>query len=124
MIETKKGDIHMTFVNLIGRVVSFDAKVSDSGVEYTDLRVSVMRPYKNYQGTYDTDYFRIALFDHNHKKAQEYFRKGMGIALKGRLEVSKWVDDDEKNRSNIQIVVERIIFLPKDDDAYFEAIND
>ena len=36
----------MTFVNLIGRVVSFEPKESESGIKYTDLRVSVMRPYK------------------------------------------------------------------------------
>ncbi len=108
----------MTFVNIIGRVVSFDQKESATDVKYTDLRVSVMRPYKNYEGNYDTDYFRIALFENNHKKAQDYFRKNMGIAIKGRLEVSKWIDEQDKNRSNINIIAEHIIFLPRETDAY------
>ncbi|MBG0762083.1 single-stranded DNA-binding protein [Acholeplasma laidlawii] len=113
----------MTFVNLIGRVVSFDPKESDNGVKYTDLRVSVMRPYKNYDGNYDTDYFRVALFEQNHKRAQDYFRKGMGIAIKGRLEVSKWIDDQDKNRTNVNIIAEHVIFLPREIEEYSADLN-
>lgn len=53
----------MIFVNFIGRVVSFDLKESDNGVKYIDLRVFVMRFYKNYDGNYDIDYFRVVLFE-------------------------------------------------------------
>ena len=107
----------MTFVNIIGRVHSFEKRISDNGVEYTDLRLSVMRPYKNYDGYYETDYFKINLFDHHHKKAQSYFHKGMGVAIKGRLEVHKWKDENEEQRHTVDIVVERLIFLPKDVDS-------
>lgn len=114
----------MTFVNLIGRVVSFEAKKSENGVNYTDLRVSVMRPYKNYQGQYETDYFRISLFDALHKKAQDYLYKGMGIAIKGRLETSKWVDEHDQNRSSINIVCERLIFLPREGEDFSANLNE
>lgn len=114
----------MTFVNLIGRVYSFEAKKSESGVSYTDLRLSVMRPYKNYQGHYETDYFRVMLFDALHKKAQDYLYKGMGIALKGRLETSRWVDDHDQNRSTINIICERLIFLPKEGDDFSANFNE
>lgn len=114
----------MTFINMIGRIVSFDAKKSEGGVNYTDLRLSVMRPYKNYDGQYDTDYFRIALFDHHHKMAQEYFKKGMGVGIKGRLEVSKWTDDQDNLRSNINIVTEHIIFLPKDIETFQADVSE
>lgn len=114
----------MTFVNMIGRVFSFEAKKSENGVNYTDLRLSVMRPYKNYQGHYETDYFRITLFESLHKKAQDYLYKGMGIAIKGRLEVSQWVDDDQNNRSTINIVCERLIFLPKEGDDVEANLNE
>ncbi len=114
----------MTLVNIVGRVFSFEQKVSENSLEYTDLRISVMRHYKNYQGQYETDYFRIPLFDSNHKKAQDYFRKGMGIAIKGRLEVSKWVDENDKNRSNINIVAERVVFLPKDNEEFVASVDE
>ncbi len=106
----------MTFVNLIGRVHNFEQKESEGGVKYTELKMSVMRPYKNYQGNYETDYFRIPLFDANHKKAQDYLRKGMGIAIKGRLEMSHWVDETDKNRANVNIIAEQLFFLPKEVD--------
>ncbi|WP_025724785.1 single-stranded DNA-binding protein [Acholeplasma granularum] len=114
----------MTFINMIGRIVSFDSKESDSGTKYTDLRVSVMRPYKNYEGNYETDYFKIFLFENNHKKAQDHFKKGMGIALKGRLEVSKWIDDNDSKRSNINIIAEQIVFLPREIENYQNEATD
>ena len=107
----------MTFVNLIGRVFSFEAKESENNVKYTDLRLQVKRPYKNYNGTYDNDFFRIALFDNYHNRAQQYFKKGMGIAIKGRLETSKWVDQNEQTRFNVDIIVETLMFLPKNYEA-------
>ncbi len=112
----------MTFLNMIGRIYSFEPKVSEGGVKYTDLRLSVKRPYKNYNGTYDNDFFRIALFEHHHDSAQKYFKKGMGIALKGRLENSRWKDKDENERFSNNIIVESIIFLPKDID--FETASE
>lgn len=103
----------MTLVNLIGRVMQFDSKESENGVKYTDLRLQVRRPYKNYDGNYDNDYFRIALFDSYHNRAQQYFTKGMGIAIKGRLETSKWTDENNQSRYNVVIVTESLMFLPK-----------
>jgi single-strand DNA-binding protein len=41
----------------------------------------------------------------------------MGIAIKGRLEVHKWKDENEEQRHTVDIVVERLIFLPKDVDS-------
>jgi len=114
----------MTFINIIGRVYSFEQKESDNGTKYTDLRVSVMRPYKNYQGQYDTDYFRIPLFENNHKKAQEYFRKGMGIAIKGRLEMNHWKDENDKGRANVNIVAEQVVFLPSEIDEPLADMNE
>ena len=71
----------MTFVNLIGKVVSFDSKESESGTKYTDLR-SVMRPYKIMKGITKQiilKYFYLNII----KKAQDHFKKGYGNCIKG-----------------------------------------
>ena len=47
----------------------------------------------------------------------------MGIAIKGRLEVSKWIDDQDKNRTNVNIIAEHVIFLPREIEEYSADLN-
>ena len=51
-----------------------------------------------------TEWHRVALFDRQAEVAQQYLRKGSKIYIEGRLQTTKWQDNDGNDRYTTEIV--------------------
>ena len=108
-----KGEIDMlNSVILIGRLAQ-DIKLRQimEGKQVTTMTLAVMRPFKNYDGQYDTDFIKVSLWDTIAKQAQEYLSKGQLVAVHGRLQVNQMPYGEEKKLNMIELIGEKLIFL-------------
>lgn len=99
-------------VILIGRLAQ-DIKVKEvlDGKTVTTMTLAVMRPFKNYDGQYDTDFIKISLWDTIAKQAYEHLTKGQLVAVHGRLQVNQIPYIDDKKMNIIEMIGEKLVFL-------------
>ena len=99
-------------VILIGRLAQ-DIKVKEvlDGKTVTTMTLAVMRPFKNYDGQYDTDFIKISLWDTIVKQAYEHLTKGQLVAVHGRLQVNQIPYIDDKKMNIIEMIGEKLVFL-------------
>ncbi len=99
-------------VILIGRL-AHDLKIRQvmEGKSVTTMTLAVTRPFKNYDGQYDTDFIKVSLWDSIAKQAEEYLSKGQLVAVHGRLQVNQMSYGDEKKLNLIELIGEKLVFL-------------
>lgn len=106
-------------VTLIGRVVETPV-LKKYETEYTaaTLVLAVARPYKNMEGSYDTDFIRITLWNGVAQNACDYLQKGDIVGVKGRVTVkdveisfSKEEENMKKKMMVTEIIGDRICFI-------------
>lgn len=101
----------MNSVILVGRLTS-DPEVKENGDNsVTNIILAVTRNFKNAEGTYDTDFIKIVLWNNIAKAAGSYCQKGDVVGIKGRIAVNSY-EDEEKNKHYVtEIIGEKITFL-------------
>lgn len=104
---------------LIGRIAK-DIEITelDDGKRVINLVLAVLRPFKNTDGTYQTDFFRVSLWEFLADIAVENLKKGSKIAVKGRL-TPKVITLESKAIITVnELIGERLIFFnnPKNND--------
>jgi single-strand DNA-binding protein len=57
-------------------------------------------------------YFDVTAFGKTAEVAAQYLTKGKPVALEGKLQQNRWETESGDKRSKIQIIVNRIHFLP------------
>lgn len=82
---------------LIGRTT----KIVKNGKNCT-LYIETTKSYKNTEGEYETDYFRVSLRGGIAENAKEYLKIGDLVGIKGRL---------ESKGELINIICEKLTFL-------------
>lgn len=98
-------------VTLIGRLVETPTvKILDDGIKVCNITLAVIRPFKNQNGEYTTDFIPISLWYGTAQLAQDYCDKGDTICVKGRL-VHKVQIINEINYHFLEMVGERLILI-------------
>lgn len=106
-------------VILVGRVVDTPSlKDLDGMYTVSTLTLAVVRPFKNMEGNFDTDFIKISLWNGIAQNASEYIKKGDIVGVKGRIamkdkEVS-FNNGEEVYKKKIivhDIIGERVIFI-------------
>ena len=93
-------------VVLVGNIIGEPTKCYDiNNKEFTNVRISVNRQYKNEFGEYERDIFNIKLSGIIAENTIEYCKNGDVIGVKGKL---------ESNGDRIEIIAEKITFLKSD----------
>lgn len=101
----------MNKIIITGRITQdIEIKVGGSGIEYTNFSVAVDRGRKDKDGNKQTDFFNCTAFSKSAAFLKQYFRKGDGITIEGRMESDKYTDKDGKNRVTWGVTVEQIEF--------------
>lgn len=101
----------MNKIIITGRITQdIEIKVGGSGIEYTNFSVAVDRGRKDKDGNKQTDFFNCTTFGKSAAFLKQYFRKGDGVTIEGRMESDKYTDKDGKNRVTWGITVEQIEF--------------
>lgn len=91
-------------VVIAGRLASSpQVRELEDGKKETIITVAVPRPYKNVEGTYDTDFIKCILWNGIAETTVEYCRTGDVIGVKGRLQ--------RESHGNLKFIAEKVSFL-------------
>ena len=99
-------------VILVGRLTQ-DPEITEieEGKKVTTVILAVNRNFKNADGVYDTDFIRCILWNSVASTTTEYCRVGDVIGVKGRLQTSKYEDENKKTHYITDVIEERVTFL-------------
>ncbi|PKQ27909.1 MAG: single-stranded DNA-binding protein [Candidatus Anoxymicrobium japonicum] len=93
-----------------------ELKFTTAGKAIARLGIAVNRiPYTNDQGerVEGVDFFNVSVFGRQAETAQQYLRKGAGVAIDGRLRYRSWQTDDGMKRSSVEVEAQNVQFLPR-----------
>ena len=97
---------------IIGRLCEdVELKKTTDGKKFSTIRLAVNRPFKNSEGTYDTDFLNVTVFDAYCDSIKSYLKKGSSLAVKGRIALNEYVNKEEKKVSRIELIGERVMFV-------------
>ncbi len=99
-------------VILVGRLTDNPEIVEiESNKKVTTVILAVNRNFKNSDGLYETDFIRCILWNNVAATTTEYCRIGDVIGVKGRLQTSKYEDENGKTHYITDVIAERVTFL-------------
>ena len=99
-------------VILVGRLTQNPEIIEiEDGKKVTTVILAVNRNFKNADGIYDTDFIRCILWNSVASTTTEYCRVGDVIGVKGRLQTSKYEDENKKTHYITDVIAERVTFL-------------
>lgn len=102
----------MNSVILVGRLTQNPEIVEvDDSKKLTSVILAVNRNFKNADGLYETDFIRCILWNNVASTTTEYCHVGDVIGIKGRLQSSKYEDENKKVHYVTDVIAERVTFL-------------
>lgn len=114
----------MNNLMLVGRLVG-DPVVKEVGDEkrLSNITLAIPRSYKNEEGIYETDFVDVTLWNGIAENTAQYCKKGDIVGVRGRLQVSSYEIEGEK-QSKLQVIAEKISFLSKTRDVKENTMED
>ena len=107
----------MSFLNrvvLIGRLCQdVDIRQTSSGTPVGNFTLAVDRAFKKQDGTRDTDFLRIVVWDKAAEACSKYIGKGSLVAIEGRIQSRSYETQDGQKRTAVEVVAENIRYLDK-----------
>lgn len=101
----------MNSIIITGRIThDIELKTSAAGTEYTNFSVAVDRRRKDKDGNTQTDFFKVSVFGKTAAFVNQYFHKGDGINVQGRMESDKYTDKDGVARIGWTLMAENVEF--------------
>ncbi|MFR4251225.1 MAG: single-stranded DNA-binding protein [Christensenellales bacterium] len=101
---------------LIGRLCADpDLRVTQSGTSVASYRLAVDRRYKK-DGQPEADFINCVAWSGNADFAGKYLRKGMRIAIEGRIQTGSYTKDDGTKVYTTDVIVEHHEFCEKKQD--------
>ena len=118
-----KGGFWLNNVILVGRLTGNPEIVEiEDGKKVTTVILAVNRNFKNADGLYDTDFIRCILWNNIASTTTEYCKVGDVIGVKGRLQTSKYEDENKKIHYIMDVIAEKVTFLSTN--KKHEAVNE
>ena len=100
----------MNSVQLIGRLTRDpEVRYTDGGVSIARFSLAVERRFKQENGA-DADYINVVSFGKTAEFIEKYFRKGMKVALNGRIQTGSYTDKDGKKVYTTDVIAENVEF--------------
>lgn len=97
---------------LVGRITHDpEPLILNDGKKVLKFQLAVQRSFKNYEGTYDTDFIGITCWEGLATIVESYIEKGNMIAVKGRIQSWKYELENDKTLNMLDVVAEKITFL-------------
>lgn len=101
----------MNNVILTGRLVAEpELKTTTTGVEVVSFRIAVNQDYVKDGEERKADFFNIVAWRKSAVFINQYFHKGDGINIVGRLQSRQYEANDGSNRNVVEVVVEKVEF--------------
>ena len=104
----------MNNINLIGRMTAdVELKQTQSGIEVCRFTLAVRRP--KVKDT--TDFINCIAWRNTATFISQYFKKGSLVAVSGALTTRKYQDQEGKNRTAFEVIVDNAEFCESKADA-------
>ena len=104
----------MNSINIIGTITKdLELKESSTGTKFVKFTIAVNRKYKNENGEYETDFFRVAAWRKTAEFISEYFGKGKRIGISGRLQNVTYTDNEGVERTFAEIVADDVQLIER-----------
>lgn len=101
----------MNKVILTGRLVADpELKTTQTGVEVTNFRIAVNQDYVKQGEERKANFFNILAWRKIAVFINQYFHKGNGITLVGKLQTRQYEANDGTNRYVTEVVVDQVEF--------------
>lgn len=98
-------------VILMGRLTRDpELKSTQSGVDVASFTLAVDRGYAKAGTERETDFLDCVAWRGTAEFISRYFKKGMQVAVTGRIQSRKWKDQQDKKRVSVEIVVDEAFF--------------
>ena len=100
----------MNIVLLTGRLThDVEIKEHPNG-NYARINLAVRREFKNSDGSFDTDFIPVYLWEGAAITCKDFCKKGSMITIKCRIQSNKWESDGKMNYS-LDIIGEKISLI-------------
>lgn len=102
-------------VVLMGNVTADpDLRYLPSQAEVVNFALALNHKWKDRSGVMqeDVSFIDCVAWGATASLIGKYFTKGKPMMIEGRLRQSRWQDREGKNRSKVEVVVEKVCFLP------------
>ncbi len=96
----------LTIVGHVGR--DAEMKFTPAGKPVTNFSVAVSD--RRGEETV-TQWFEVTTWENLAERCNEYVTKGMQILVQGRVNIEKWVGNDNVNRARLAVNASRVLFL-------------
>lgn len=98
-------------VVLMGRLTRDpELKSTQSGVDVATFTLAVDRSYIKAGAERQTDFLDCVAWRGTAEFVSRYFKKGMQVAVSGRIQTRKWKDQQDQKRVSVEIVVDEAFF--------------
>ena len=89
-------------------------KYASTGTPICEFGIAVNKKYTKEGGELveEVSFYDVVCFGKTAEVAGQWLQKGNPVALEGRLQQRRWETDDGQKRSKVEIVMERLHFLP------------
>jgi len=100
-------------VFLIGRLTRDpETRYTSSGVAVTRFSLAINRPQRRDSTNNEVDFFRIVTWRKLAEICNEFLRKGKLVAIEGRLQISSYEKNGQKNQS-VEVVADNMKMLDR-----------
>lgn len=101
----------------IGRITKKpELRYTTTNLAIARFTLAINRDIKNKQGEYDTDFINCVAYGKTAELIDKYLDKGSQIAVEGKIQTGSYEKDGKKTYTT-DIVVERLTFLEKKQEA-------
>ena len=98
-------------VILMGRLTADpELRSTTGGVDVTNFTLAVDRSYTKAGAEKETDFLDCVAWRGTAEFISRYFKKGMQVAVTGRVQTRKWKDQQDQRRVSVEIVVDEAFF--------------
>lgn len=98
-------------VVLTGRITrELELKYAGSGTAILNFSIAVERPFKNREGERETDFINIVAFRNTAENISQYFNKGDGIGIVGRIQIRNYENNQGERVYVTEVVAENFDF--------------
>ena len=98
-------------VILMGRLTRDpELRSTTGGVDVTNFTLAVDRSYTKAGAEKETDFLDCVAWRGTAEFISRYFKKGMQVAVTGRIQTRKWKDQQDQRRVAVEVVVDEAFF--------------
>lgn len=88
-----------------------DLELKESGeTKILNFNIAVQRKFKNKEGQFETDFFRITAFNNNATFIKNYFSKGRKILVECRVQNRNYEDEQGQKHYSTDFILENCYF--------------